>query len=636
MNKILLFLFASIAMLGAKSSEVKYPVSDIPAELTVDVNVVVREDNMVFRIISRRNANLRVHYVVTILNDKGNTYASQTVSYNKLQKISDFNASVFDATGKQIKRLKNSEINDQSAFDGFSLYSDQRLKSVNLEQAVYPYTVEFEYEITYNYLYSIPGTIISGEKFSVQHATYQLVYPVELVPRYKVLNIEDHPAKEKLSNSSESLTWTFENLKPIKFEPNGPQKMELLPQIIAAPSEFEYDGYAGNMTTWQEYGRWNAMLNKGRDQLPDETKQKVKEITKNLSTIENKAKALYEYLQTRTRYVSIQLGIGGLQPFPASQVDETGYGDCKALSNYMVAMLKEAGVKGYYTTIRAGENEPEIILDFPSHQSNHVVVAVPNGKDTLWMECTSQTKPFNYMGSFTGDRFALMITEEGGKIIRTPVYTAEQNLQSRSAKVIIDAAGNAKAAVKTVYRGLQYENGGLSELLGNQFDEQKKWIQANTDIPAFNVNSFSIAIIKNKIPSAIVNLDLTLNRYAAVSGKRFFIAPNLMNKVTFIPSKTAYRKTEVVRYSSYVDMDTVTLLFPENLYPEFLPEPVKISSRFGEYEAAYQFLEGELVYTRKMKIWKGRFAKESYGELVDFYKSISKADNQKMVFLNKT
>jgi len=252
------------------------------------------------------------------------------------------------------------------------------------------------------------------------------------------------------------------------------------------------------------------------------------------------------------------------------------------------------------------------------------------------MECTSQIKPFNYNGKFTGDRLALMITEDGGKLVRTTFYTPEQNRQTRTADVTVDMLGNGVAKVATIYGGTQYENGGLYTIQGNQTDEQKKWVQNNTDIPSFTVNSFSMKEKKSSLPSVNVKLDLTLNRLASVSGKRFFISPNLMNKSTYVPEKIANRKTNVVVRSNYLDLDTVIFHFPENLYPEFLPPPVKIATRFGEYETKYQFDEGKLVYIRKMKIWRGTYPKESYNELIDFYKNVSKSDNTKVVFLNKT
>ena len=370
--------------------------------------------------------------------------------------------------------------------------------------------------------------------------------------------------------------------------------------------------------------------------MPDQLKLKVKELTTGLSSTEEKAKALYYYLQSKTRYVSIQLGIGGLQPFPATTVDELGYGDCKALSNYMVAMLKEAGIKGYYTTIMAGEDEMDVIRDFPSHQSNHVIVAVPNGKDTMWMECTSQTKAFGYMGSFTGGRTALMITDEGGKLVRTPDYTVDQNRQFRTAELSIEANGNVKAKVKTTYTGTQTENGGLDEIQDSKYEDQKKWVQSNTDIPSFNITSFTIAGNKNRIPTTVVKINLDLNRYASVSGKRLFVTPNLMNRNTYIPEKVPDRKTEVVRRNGYIDIDTINVVLPQALYPEFIPPAVKLNSRFGEYEATYAFEEGKIVYIRKLKMLKGRFPKESYNELIDFMKGVNKSDNIKLVVLNKT
>ena len=141
---------------------------------------------------------------------------------------------------------------------------------------------------------------------------------------------------------------------------------------------------------------------------------------------------------------------------------------------------------------------------------------------------------------------------------------------------------------------------------------------------------------KDRIPSAVSSADLKLLRFATVSGKRLFLTQNLMNRLTFLPEKLESRKTKVVTRSAYIDIDTIQYHLPEGIYPEYLPAPVKITSRFGEYEINYIFNEGNLIYFRKLKMNKGEYPSESYNELLDFYRGLNKADNAKVVFLSKT
>ncbi|MFM9837112.1 MAG: DUF3857 domain-containing protein [Cyclobacteriaceae bacterium] len=633
MKRFLLFFFIAISPLLHAKDDPKYPVSAIPENLKEGMYAVVREDFSRFEILAADKSRHYIHKVITILNEKGKAYASDAIGYDKMEKVLSISAYVYDAQGTLIKKLKNNEIIDRSSYDGFSLYSDNRVKLIDLSQATYPYTVEFEYETEMKYLYSIPAFyLFSDDEVSIQKTSYEVHYPIALKPRYK-LNLMDEPKKET-RGEIEIIKWSFENIKPEKFETYTSDN--IMPKVILAPNNFEYGGYSGSMASWNNVGKWQVSLNEGRGILPEATKLKVKEITKGLSSTESKAKALYEYLQSKTRYVSIQLGVGGLQPFPATVVDETGYGDCKALSNYMVALLKEVGIKGHYTEIFAGEADRPIPVDFTIPRFNHVIVSVPNGKDTLWMECTSQTKPFGYMGNFTGDRWALMITDDGGKLVRSPKLKAEQNTQNQKAEVHLGKDGNAIAKVVTYYSGLQYENNGLDFQVGSQHDDQKKWLQENISIPSFELGSFSMVNKKDKIPTAIVNVDLTLNRYASVSGKRVFLTPNLMNRSSYIPPKNENRKNNVFRKSSFVDVDSIIYHVPEEIYPEFIPQPVKISNRYGEYEATFKFEQGKLIYVRKLKMVPGEFPANSYNELIDFYKSINKADNMKLVFLNKT
>lgn len=631
---VMVFIFSVYTNLFG--ADPKYSVSTIPADLKDGMYAVIRESESKFYIESRSSSTHYVRLVITILNSQAKQHASLTVGYDKLTKIESIKAAVYDAEGNQIKKLKQNEITDQSSISGFTLYDDSRVKHADLSQSVYPYTVEFEYVVVTKYLYSIPGfELYEDDEISTEKSSYSLVYPLELKPRYKLFNVPD-PELTIMPDKRESLTWRFENIKPNKFEKFSPSSDKVVPNIKAAPTDFEYAGYVGSMKTWEDYGKWNILLNKGRDVLPEETIRKIKSLTQNMQSVEEKIKAVYEYLQNKTRYVNISEKIGGVQPFEAAVVDKTGYGDCKALSNYMVSMLKAIGINGYYTRIMAGEYATDIDTAFPSHQTNHIIVAVPTGKDTLWMECTNQVSPFGYLGTFTGDRKGLMITENGGKLVHTIRYNADQNVQSRSADVVVEKTGDATAKVTTVYSGLQYENDNLNFYLNNQYDDQKKWIQKNTNIPNFDITAFSMVNRKEKIPSAIVNVDFSLKRLASVSGKRLFLTPNLMNRSTYVPEKLDIRKTNVVIPMGYTDIDTIRYHLPEGIYPEFMPQPVKLKSRFGEYEATFTLDQDNLLYIRTIKMNKGEFPPESYNELIDFYRNLSKADNTKMVFLSKT
>ena len=122
-------------------------------------------------------------------------------------------------------------------------------------------------------------------------------------------------------------------------------------------------------------------------------------------------------MQDNTRYISVQYGIGGWEPENAMAVDQLGYGDCKALTNYTMALLKTQGIDSYYTVLYGGVKR-DMNPEFTMMQGNHAILNVPTEDSTdIWLECTSQTNPFNYLGDFTDDRYALRIGENGGEII---------------------------------------------------------------------------------------------------------------------------------------------------------------------------------------------------------------------------
>ena len=205
------------------------------------------------------------------------------------------------------------------------------------------------------------------------------------------------------------------NLPAEKFEEYAPSISQLFPSARFALDKFNLEGVYGDAKSWADHGAWMyTTLLKDTEELPAETIEKMKVLVAGAKDDNEKARRIYEYMQNKTRYVSIQLGIGGWKPMLAKNVDKLGYGDCKALTNYTRALLKAVGVESYYTVIYSGAQKRDFSADFVTMQGNHIILALPQkDKKYLFLECTSQSIPFGFQGDFTDDRLALLIKPEG-------------------------------------------------------------------------------------------------------------------------------------------------------------------------------------------------------------------------------
>lgn len=629
---LLLVLFSP-----SRATDGDYAISKISKKMLENANAVKRMEQQTFIINNERNTVMRHHYAITILNEAGEAHAAAEVYYDKLTSISSLSGALYNAAGVQIKKIKTKDFNDYSAVSDISLAEDGRVKTFDFNYKVYPYTVEYEIEVTKNNSFMFPGWIPQeGEFLSVEQSAYTIIYPETFQLRYKALNYVGEPTKN-LEKGKQNLSWLVKNIPAIKVPFATSSWADLATVVYIAPNNFEIAGFKGNMESWQSYGAFLNQLNKDKDVLPPTIATEVSNLIKGESDVKERIKILYNYLQKNTRYISVQLGIGGWQPFDAAYVAKNGYGDCKALTNYMQALLKAADIPSYYTVIYAGTSgfaKNRFMQDLPSSQFNHVVLLVPTGKDSVWLECTSQQAPAGYMGEFTGNRKAISVTEAGGVVVSTPNYGVNENQQLRSitAKLIDD--GTLQMKVATRYECFQQES--LSYLI-NALSEKKvkEYLEKNLSLSTYDIKRFSYKETKAALPFIEEELDIEVPNFATISGKRIFITPNILNRSSIQLSYDSLRKSDFVFNFPYRDKDEISIEIPEGYEIESKPKDRNLQTAFGKMVLTTKLEGNKIIYSRLMEQASGRFAPKMQKEIVDFFKEAYTADRSRIVLVKK-
>jgi hypothetical protein len=268
------------------------------------------------------------------------------------------------------------------------------------------------------------------------------------------------------------------------------------------------------------------------------------------------------------------------------------------------------------------------IFSFPSSQFNHAILSVPRGSDTLWLECTSQKSPFNYLGSFTDDRNVLSITDNSGKMVRTQRYTADQNCCTRKAYVTLDTYGNGVADVSTEYKYYYFDY--MFRIMSLDQEGRKKAITNNIDIPGFSLVNFTLTQPDLDKPVIDETLSIKLAKYTTIMGDRMLLPVNLMNRVERLPSNVTDRKMDIEIKRDRKLIDEITYKIPSGYVINSVPQPIEIASQFGHYKAEISVNGNEVTYKREISYNKGIYPVAQYQQLLDFYKSISSADNTKL------
>lgn len=598
----LLICFLSVAYIGYSQ---EYSSTTINKELVTNADLVLRHHEESIRVLNSKKIIYKLKRVITVLNSKGNENIPLDITYNSANTISKISAKIYNKQGILLKKYTRKDMYEYANSYENTLASDLRHLSFSYVPMNYPYTVEYEYTIELNQslflptLYSKPYENCSVEKlhFSIEYPTSNKVYT-------KLVNTRNSISTVTKDNTTTSIyTDSFLNVRD-----------ENTSFILLKLEEFSLYGNTGSLKDWESLGSFYYNLNKNRIDLPIEYRDKILSKVKGITDTIEKIKTLYKLLQDEYRYVSIQLGVGGWQCADATTTCKNGYGDCKALSNLMCAMLDVAGINSYTSLIYANTEKDRVVTDFPMSYFNHVIVCVPLSKDTVWLECTNNMLNFNYLNSYTANKYTLLVKPYKSELIKTPNHV-NNSIVSNTYYSIVD--GKLAYSINTIYTS-DFAEPLYSMIINNNKKEKDDFILKACNLT--NSSESALSIVPADIPKVILCAQSNQLNLITKNAKRMYLKLNKSNS-TFHNFNTAYDNSSV---NSLTLIDTIRITIPENYALESRLLNTNVQSTMGIFEMKSTIDSGLLTIYKSLKINSTKLSKvirPEYEMLISNYKN---------------
>jgi transglutaminase-like putative cysteine protease len=626
--KITLCLFVLFSLIQKSYAwKVQLNPSIFDTSLIKNASVIKNEENILLEITAVDRFTYTVHKVETILSEKGKDELDFVQYTNKYISLENAEIKVLDVWGKQVTKFSKKDMT--TVANGEGLIEDGYVTYLRIPAPAYPITIEYNYQLKFKGTVNYPSFNIMSSGEAVVKSIFTARVLKELDLRYKEKNVQLKPDITE-DTKYKQYQWTVTDMKPLEYEEGTAKYESRYPSIQLAPNRFSYYNNDGDLTSWKNFGAWIGNLYNGLDELPQERKDFFINMVKGASTNEEKARIIYEYLQKNFRYVSIQLGIGGLKPFSADFTDKKKYGDCKGLSNFMKAALKAVGIKSCLAIINAEYNSEPVDPDFPENGFNHVILCIPKAKDSIWLECTSNKTDFGVLGSFTENRNALLITNDGGVLVPTPVSRAKENVLTANTLAEISEDGSG-TSVSTFTASGAYKEDIETDLIEEKKDDQKEFL-----IHTFGFkqpDEFEIGKNDNQ-QMLSTSIKMTIEKIPEfVAGEKMFIAPRLYKLCSAKLPKANNRRLDFYFFNPFIKTDTTAYKLPEGFVVDALPSAKSFACEYGSYKNNYWFdAKTNLVYsTAKLELTQLKIPASKYASVKTFFDEVLQEDAQRIV-----
>lgn len=628
MKKGISCLLVIVCSLSVAAQSMPYSLAAISESLKSNAAIITHLENIEVDVEGVDKVTLNVHKIFTVVNEEGKDALWFSEYSSRMASLESAEIRVYDKAGKQVGKYKKRDMATVAVGEG--LVPDGIMTYYRVQPSSYPVTVEVDYEQKIKSTLLFPDYRYIHAKEAVVESNYTVNVPSDITLRYKARHCAITPVITD-AGKYKTYKWTVQNLPAAEEETSTVSERDKYPYVSIVADQFSYYGHPGDISSWKSFGGWMDDLYKGLDELPAERQQFFQQLVSDASTDTEKVRRIYQYLQENFRYVSIQLGIGGLQPFSAEFTDQKKYGDCKALSNFMKAALKAVGIKSYVAIINSDYNEEPVDPDFPANTFNHVILCVPQKSDSIWLECTSATAEFGKLGTFTENRNALLITEKGGVLVPTPKSVSATNVFYTHTTVNMEADLTAVANTTLMTKGAYREQ--VADLLKQKKDDQKEALVYGLGYK--QPDYFELASEKTE-PDPQTELKMELRQLPEFnSGTKYFIKPRIGKMWSNKLPTAENRKQDFYFHFPFQKQDTTVIKLPAGFKIDVLPSAKELHSAYGAYRSKYWYNDAEhAVYSVTTLVLNNhKIPAADYRAVKVFFDEVLQDDTQRIVII---
>ncbi len=576
-------------------------------------------------------------------------YGYVGVPFDSQTKIISFKAWTITPTGRELALSEKDAI--ETSASTYEVFSDNKLKLLKVSQADPGSIVGYEY-VQKKRPFVFEDDWSFQDKIPVRHARLILQLPAGWEYSSSWFNY----AEPKLQNSGNNqYEWDVSDVPAIDVEPEMPPLDTLTASVGLKYFPRDPAMRAKTSGSWKDLGLWYDGLTASSRTTTPEIQKRVAELTAGAPDTLAKMQALTAYVQSKIRYVAIEVGIGGYQPHSAGEVFSHQYGDCKDKATLLSAMLREIGVESYYVVI---DSDRGIVRpDYPSMRFDHVILAIRLPENVtsgdlfaiasdaklgrlLFFDPTDEYAPLGYLPSQLQSSYGLVVAPEGGELISLPLLPPSANRLMRIAKFTLSPVGDLSGDVQEVEWGGPAES-NRGELLAAQPAKRAEILEGflGEFLNNFTLTSASLGNLEQFDKNLVIKYKFVSQGYAKSAGDLLFVRPRVVGDkyadllTLFAQDKPRQYPIAFEEATRQDDLFDITL--PAGYAVDGLPKPVQADCDYASYHSEIKVADGVLHYHRTFEIKNIDVPTQKLPEIRSFLQQVA-ADQQESAVLRRT